>query len=101
MADDIEVWKGKLYRHIVNRQPEALAAVLPGLRANPTNSDMLLLAAVAGLLDERHEATLQYLNRFTKPSVKPLALDMGIYGGVAMPMATGFARIRLDLTVHF
>ncbi len=92
MADDIEVWKGKLYRHIVNRQPEALSAVLPGLRANPTNSDMLLLAAVAGLLDERPEATLQYLNRFPKRYV-PLAAEEQLLRAIALAQQGQHAKI--------
>jgi superfamily II DNA or RNA helicase len=83
MADDLAVWKEKLYKHIVNQQPEALAAVLPGLKAHPTDSAMLLLAAVAGLWDERPEASLQYLNRFTKRYV-PFAAEEQLLRAIAL-----------------
>ena len=64
--DDLGVWKTQLFAHIGGRQPNALQTVLPALQAHPTDPELLLLAVIAGLLDERPEQSLRYLQRFTK-----------------------------------
>ena len=83
MADDREEWKEKLYQHIGSHPPQALEAVLPALKAHPTDADMLLLAALASLLDERPEPSLQYLNRFAKRYV-PFAAEEHLLRAIAL-----------------
>ncbi len=64
--DALAAWKAQLISHLSTRQPEALQAVLPALQVHPTDPDILLMAVLAGLLDERPEHSLRYLPRFTK-----------------------------------
>ena len=64
--DALAAWKAQVISHLSTRQPEALQAVLPALQAHPTDPEILLMAVLAGLLDERPEHSLRYLPRFTK-----------------------------------
>lgn len=65
-ADALAAWKVQLSAHLSQRQPEALHAVRPALQAYPTDPELLLMAILAGLLDERPEHSLRYLSRFTR-----------------------------------
>ncbi len=64
--DALAAWKAQVISHLSTRQPEASQAVLPALQAHPTDPEILLMAVLAGLLDERPEHSLRYLPRFTK-----------------------------------
>ena len=64
--DTLTAWKAQLSAYISARQPEALQALLPALQAHPTDPDILLLAVIAELVDERPEHSLRYLQRFLK-----------------------------------
>ena len=73
-AASLEARKKALMTHLARRQPQALQAALPVLNAAPTDADVLLMAAIAALLDERPEQSLRYLQRFTK-RYSPLAAE--------------------------
>src|SRR5262245_50524183 len=81
--DDLAVWKTKLFAHIGARQPNALQTVLPALQAHPTDPELLLLAVIAGLLDERPEQSLRYLQRFTKRYV-PFTVEDHLLRAIAL-----------------
>src|SRR5439155_15055024 len=81
--DDLAVWKAKLFAHIGGRQPNALQTVLPALQAHPTDPELLLLAVIAGLLDERPEQSLRYLQRFTKRYV-PFTVEDQLLRAIAL-----------------
>ena len=81
--DDLAVWKTQLFAHIGGRQPNALQTVLPALLAHPTDPELLLLAVVAGLLDERAEQSLRYLQRFTKRYV-PFTVEDQLLRAIAL-----------------
>jgi hypothetical protein len=81
--DDLAVWKTKLLAHIGGRQPNALQTVLPALQAYPTDPELLLLAVIAGLLDERPEQSLRYLQRFTKRYV-PFTVEDQLLRAIAL-----------------
>jgi hypothetical protein len=81
--DTLEGWKAKLYAHIGSREPDALQAVLPALQEYPTDAEILLLAAIAALLDERPEQSARYLHRFTKRYV-PFAVEDQLLRAVAL-----------------
>jgi superfamily II DNA or RNA helicase len=81
--DDLAVWKTKLFAHIGGRQPNALQTVLPALQASPTDPELLLLAVIAGLLDERPEQSLRYLQRFTKRYV-PFTVEDQLLRAIAL-----------------
>ena len=73
-AASLEARKMALMTHLASRQPQALQAALPVLQAAPTDADVLLMAAIAALLDERPEQSLRYLSRFAK-RYQPLAAE--------------------------
>jgi superfamily II DNA or RNA helicase len=81
--DDLAVWKTQLFAHIGGRQPNALQTVLPALQAYPTDPELLLLAVIAGLLDERPEQSLRYLQRFTKRYV-PFTVEDQLLRAIAL-----------------
>lgn len=58
-----------------SKQPDLLLARLPALQAYPTDSAILLLVAIAALIDERPEQSLRYLHRFNKHFAPDYAED--------------------------
>jgi hypothetical protein len=56
----------RLYEHLVEGRPEALAVARPAVAAHPTNAEILLLTVLAALHDERPAQAQLYLNRFQK-----------------------------------
>src|SRR5438105_8986442 len=76
-------WKDKLFQHLEDREPQALAAVLPALNAHPNDPQILLMAVIAALFDEKPEQALRYLQRFTKRFV-PLGLEDQLLKVVAL-----------------
>ena len=80
---DLATWKAKLSAHIGSRHPDALSVALPALNAHPADPEILLLATIAALLDERPEQSLRYLQRFTK-RFTPLAAEDQLLRAVAL-----------------
>lgn len=51
----------RILEHITNRLPNPLSVVKPALIENPTDPELLILAALAALLEERHRLALRHL----------------------------------------
>lgn len=83
VPDDLAAWKAKLFARLGGREPDALQVVLPALHAHPTDPELLLLAVIAGLLDERPEQSLRYLQRFTKRYV-PFTVEDQLLRAIAL-----------------
>jgi superfamily II DNA or RNA helicase len=58
--------KEPIFEHIRNRLPDPLSAVKPLLLSYPTDPDMLILAALAALLEERPDQSLTYQKRLKR-----------------------------------
>ena len=76
-------WKEQLFHHLNNRQPQALEATLAALNAYPQDPQILLMTVIAALLDEKPEAALRYLQRFTK-RFTPAGLEEQLLKAVAL-----------------
>ena len=68
-------WGELFLDHFRSKQPGLLLTMLPALQAYPTDSAILLLVAIAALIDERPEQSLRYLHRFNKHFVPHYAED--------------------------
>src|SRR5712691_10477241 len=56
----------RILEHITNRLPNPLSAVKPALIENPADPDLLILAALAALLEERPDQSLTYQKRLKR-----------------------------------
>ena len=59
-------WKDELHDRLTRKEPEMLSAVLPALNAYPGNGHLLLMAAIAALLEEKPAQSQIFVQRFTK-----------------------------------
>src|SRR4029450_13700753 len=98
-ADDLAVWKTQLFVHIGGRQPNALQTVLPALQAYPTDPELLLLTVIAGLVDERPEQSLRYLQRFTKRYV-PFTVEDQLLWAIALAQRGMWAQAAHLVKLH-
>ncbi|MCP9496330.1 MAG: SNF2-related protein [Pyrinomonadaceae bacterium MAG19_C2-C3] len=76
-------WKRKLYDHLERREPKLLDAVLPALNAYPADGELLLLAAVAALLENKPEQSLRFQHRFAK-RYRPFEAELLLLQAVAL-----------------
>lgn len=83
VPDDLDAWKEKLFDHVARREKDALGAVQPALNAHPTDPELLLLAALAALLDERPDQSLRYQHRFAK-RFRPFAAEDHLLRTIAL-----------------
>ncbi len=58
--------KRNLLDHVMDQRPNALQAALPALNAYPNDAEVLLLAVLAALMDEKPDQALRFLHRFSK-----------------------------------
>ena len=88
---DLKALKQALYTHISRREKEPLRLVQPVLNAHPADPDLLLLAALAALLEERPDQSLRYQHRFSKRFV-PLAAEDHLLRAIALAQQGRWAQ---------
>ncbi len=68
--------KEPIFEHIRNRLPDPHAVVKPLLLSYPTDPDVLILAALAALLEERPDQSLTYQKRLKRRYVPSPAVHL-------------------------
>jgi superfamily II DNA or RNA helicase len=58
--------KQPIRQHVISRADEPLRAVVPALKEYPKDPELLLLAAIAALMEERPDQSLVYQKRYEK-----------------------------------
>jgi len=66
----------RILEHINNRLPNPLSVVKPALIENPTDPEVLILAALAALLEERPDQSLTYQKRLKRRYVPSPAVHL-------------------------
>ncbi len=99
MPLELESWKRSLYDHLERREPKLLEAVLPALGAYPADGELLLLAAVAALLENKPEQSLRFQHRFAK-RYRPFEAELLLLQAVALAQSEKWVLAWRIVTQH-
>ncbi|MEJ7616248.1 MAG: DEAD/DEAH box helicase, partial [Pyrinomonadaceae bacterium] len=96
---NLAAWKARLAAHVSRREKDALAAVQPALNAYPADPELLLLAALAALLDKRPDQSLRYQHRFAK-KFSPIEAEDHLLHALALAQQERWTQAAQILKQH-